>query len=220
VSRLRVIITAAALLVGTRATEAGLILPTASFTVRSAPTFAGCTPLCMDATWGDGGYDGFLTDEMDFDLFTDVTFFEYDLSSYAVPVTSATVTFLINHDHAGGTVFARYYDANGVAETADWNSSATLIAGFAPTVGLHVLDVTAALNAAIFGNYGFLGLRFDYAPATAPWQTNMQLLLPFVTVPDATVPEPASIGLLAMGGLMAAGRYRRRVRKHECGSPR
>ncbi len=207
-SRLVIIATVAFLIGGIPAAQAEQILPTAAFTVREAPTFVGCTPLCMDAVWGDGGYDGFLTTELSFNLFTDKTLFEYDLSGHTTPVGAATVTFLLNHDASGGTVFARYYDGNGVAETSDWNAPVTLIAGFAPEVKEFTLDVTGAFNAAIAGNYGFLGLAFDYAPANSPWQTNMNGPVPFLTV--TAVPEPATMSVLALG-LAAAVRRRRRA---------
>jgi len=179
---------------------ASTVSPTANFTLR---TFNSGPASGMDNIWGDGGFEGFLTNLEG--AHVDRTYLEYNMSSFLQPVSNATLDFnLIGNPN--DLISIGYYQANGIAELSDWSVPQTPFKTFNAGSGFYSIDITSLINSNI-GKMNYLGLAFsiDSFPDQAFFDMS---LAPVIN--HTPTPIPAAIWIFGSGIAGIAGLRRRK----------
>lgn len=142
------------------------------------------------------------------------SFAEFDLSGLGGPVIqSATITGVLNEQFTFGfgTSPADFvfdlYEGNGVADLSDFNIAGTTVGTVTLDEDFDVynvsFDVTDALQGIVDAGGTFAGLRSMTIDSNVGQVDINDLMLDVVAVP-----EPGTLSLLAVGGLLLAGRRR------------
>lgn len=179
------------------------VMSTANFTLRSA-TNAG-PALGMDATWGNGGYEGFITNLENSQV--DRTYLEFDMALFGGPVQDAMLDFTLDGS-ASDTISMAVYSANGIAELSDWFTPNTPFTTFDGGQSNYSIDITSLINSSL-SSLAFIGFAFsiDSFPDQAFFDTRAA---PVINYETASVPEP-SVAILLSSSLMIFGLMRRRA---------
>ena len=192
--------------------SAAVINPTANFTLRST-TNAGPAS-AMDSTWGNGGFEGFITNLEGSQV--DHTYLEYSMAGFGGPVASATLDFTMSGS-AGDIVSMGSYAANGIAELAEWSTTQTPFTTFGAGAGVYSIDITALINATL-GGPAFIGFGFsvDPHPQQAFFAMSAAPAINF-TAAAAPIPEPSTVLLMGSGlaGLAVLRRRSGQAKRHQ-----
>ena len=172
---------------------AAVIDPTANFTLR-ANSNAGPV-LDMDNLWDGNGFNGFLTNA-EGNHQVDRTYFEFDLTAIAGPVSRATLNFSLDGFACfEDLVSLGWYSANGTAEFADWFMTQTPVTTFIAATNAYAIDITALVNSNL-GNLAFIGFGFTIDPH--PQQAFFDQSVP-AHINIEPVPEPNTYAMLLAG---------------------
>lgn len=187
-----------------------IILADAAFSLRSRNNESA---LVMDNTWGNGGFEGFLSNVGD--LF-DRTFFEYDITSYD-DTSLATLEFdLIGSPTDVITMWA--YSADGISSLSDWSAASNPVLSFSPSPTTvfsyhYSMDITSALQEFNGSHIGFY-FSIDSHPYQAFFNMSAPPALinfgePYVHIPP--VPEPRTLSLFGLGLVALTYGFKRRM---------
>ena len=179
------------------------ILPTVNFTLRSS--FNAGPVTAMDATWGNGGFDGFITNMEGSQV--DRTYLEYDLSAITGPVASATFDFRLSGSSTD-VISIDTYAADGVAHVSDWFTPLIAFTSFSPTgsgFSSFSFDVTSLINSNIGLPFGGVVFSIDAHPSQGFFDT-----LSFPSLNFTPIPEPSTLALFGIGALGMFGYLRKR----------